>query len=231
MQPQGPVSAFKRALFGGWLSRALFISGFVCVFMVSVSFAIDYYFQSVFQKKTVSSPAAKQVFNQFPAPTNVITQPVITGITATQTQIETATITPKASTTPNPTSTPRIIQATPSPSSLHTATPTSQAQPTHAPTNTPATNTSTPTQVVASGCFVRVSGYLYNMQSAVSSTVVDQNTGKTRVHTTSDFQCGTQASPTDVTAIYLAKHSTMGCWQRIAPYIVTPPAPTDPTCE
>lgn len=81
------------------------------------------------------------------------------------------------------------------------------------------------------GCYVKVAGYIYNMQVRIGQTAVDPNTGKTRVHTVLDYQCGNLTNPTDMTAVYLDKHQPMGCADRIAPFIVYPPAPKDPTCQ
>lgn len=104
---------------------------------------------------------------------------------------------------------------------------TSTPHPTSA-TSITATKTPTPTGSV---CYVKVAGYLYNMQPAVGISLRDPNTGKTRTHSRSNFNCGTPAAPTDMTNTYLGKHNGMGCAQRLAPYIVTPPAPDDPTCQ
>jgi len=90
------------------------------------------------------------------------------------------------------------------------------------------TRAPTPTGSV---CYVKVAGYIYNMQSAVGITLRDPNTGKTRTHSRSNFNCGTLANPTDMTNTYLSKHGPMGCAERLKPYIVTPPAPIDPTCQ
>lgn len=93
-------------------------------------------------------------------------------------------------------------------------------------------NTITPTiSTTESGCFVIVAGAIYNMQVRIGKTAIDPNTGKTHVHSIVDYQCGTRFQPTDMTAIYLDKHKPMGCAQRIAPFVLEPPAPNDPTCE
>jgi hypothetical protein len=81
------------------------------------------------------------------------------------------------------------------------------------------------------GCYVIVSGYVYNMTQRIGKTAVDPNTGKTHVHTKEEYACGTIDNPTDMTEIYRDTHSPMGCANRIAPFIVKSPAPIDPTCK
>lgn len=106
---------------------------------------------------------------------------------------------------------------------------TSSNQPTSAPAPSP-TNAPSPT-AQPSGCFVLVSGAKYNMSPMLGSQVTDPNTGKTKTHQSpSQIACGTFSSPADNTSVYLSKHTGMGCANRLAPYIVTPPAPKDPTC-
>ncbi len=96
---------------------------------------------------------------------------------------------------------------------------------------TPPTSSPPPSPPPApSGCFVTVAGYLYNMQPAVGVRLTDPNTGKTKTHSSGNFQCGTYSAPTNMTNVYLSKHSGLGCAARLAPYIYTPPAPKDPTC-
>lgn len=95
---------------------------------------------------------------------------------------------------------------------------------------TPPSNSPPPPPTEPLGCFVIVSGYKYNLQSIVGIGVTDQTSGKKKSHSSATFQCGTFSNPTNMTSTYLSKHSGLGCWQRIAPYIVTPPAPTDSTC-
>lgn len=92
------------------------------------------------------------------------------------------------------------------------------------------TPTSAFTPTPQPSCYVKVSGYVYNLDPIVGVTMHDQTSGKTNNHSKSTLQCGTLANPTDMTSVYLEKHTPLGCWQRIAPYSVTQPAPTDPTC-
>ena len=95
-------------------------------------------------------------------------------------------------------------------------------------TNSP-TPLYTPTPIPE--CYVTVAGFVYNMRSIINQVVTDEISAKTNTHLFSDLQCGTQSNPTDVTALYLEKHVPLGCWQRIAQYSVTQPAPIDPTCQ
>jgi hypothetical protein len=222
-------SRFSKALFDGWLSHAIIVIALITTLTVSIAVASDMYYQTIFlqlSKKSLTETAFNQFTDQMNGsptisiqPTVIDTEPVFTlapGISATST--------PRFTSTPKPTV---KVTAVPRQTATNTQTPTNEPQVTSTPTTAQATNTPIP----PSGCFVTVSGYLYNMQSGVGSTLTDPNTGKTHIHTTSDYQCGTQTSPTDMTAVYLAKHSTMGCAPRLAQYIVSPPAPTDPTCE
>jgi hypothetical protein len=98
---------------------------------------------------------------------------------------------------------------------------------------TPFINTPTPkfTPTPVPDCYVSVLGYVYNLKSILNTLITDQTSGKTNTHIAATLQCGTLSNPTDITVVYLEKHSPLGCWQRIAPYIVTPPAPVDPTCQ
>lgn len=93
------------------------------------------------------------------------------------------------------------------------------------------TETPKPSSFQSRDCFVIVSGYVYNMGVRIGQTAIDPNTGKTHVHTSFDYACGTIEHPTDMTDVYLDKHGPMGCATRIAPFIVRPPAPIDPTCS
>ncbi len=115
--------------------------------------------------------------------------------------------------------------STPTPTTHATNTPTPTRIPTTPPTSTPSTS-GTPAV-----CYVKLAGYIYNMIPAVGNKLIDPNTGKTHTHSRGDFRCGTLTNPTDVTAVYLDKHGKLGCAQRVAPYIVTPPAPADPSCQ
>jgi len=108
--------------------------------------------------------------------------------------------------------------STPTPIRTGTVTPT--------PTKTP-----TPAVTGTTVCFVKVAGVIYNMQPAIGIKLTDPNTQKTHTHSISNFKCGTLAAPTDMTTTYLGKHLKMGCAPRLAPYIYTPPAPDDPTCQ
>lgn len=110
------------------------------------------------------------------------------------------------------------VTSTPSPTRGTSATPTKT------PTGTPPITGSTE-------CIVKVAGVLYNMQSAVGIKLIDPNTKKSQTHSRSTFKCGTVAAPTDMTNTYLSKHLKLGCYPRLAPYIYTPPAPDDPTCQ
>jgi hypothetical protein len=228
-----PLAILKKAVFGGWLAKALTVMTLISAITVSLSVLTDTYYQQILTKMKSTTP--KQAFDQFPK-----AEPTSTIIMDTPTTFQTIIETPIATNTPTATATPSPRITRP-PGVTATRTPTPSPNPTQAPhaTSTPtpqpqATNTSaptaTPTQAQIAGCYVIVAGYLYNMQSGIGVTATDQNTGKTRVHTVSDYTCGTQESPTDMTDTYIEKHETMGCSQRIAPYIVTPPAPTDPTC-
>lgn len=106
--------------------------------------------------------------------------------------------------------------------------PTRGATPTTVPQGT-VTKAPTPT---GGACYVKVAGYLYNLHPVVGIKLIDPNTGKTQTHSASTFKCSTTiATAIDMTNTYLSKHNGMGCAQRLAPYIVTPPAPNDPTCE
>lgn len=80
-------------------------------------------------------------------------------------------------------------------------------------------------------CYVKVAGFVYNIKTIINILMTDQTSNKTNTHVFSTLQCGTQAAPTDITAIYLEKHTPLGCWARIAPYSITKPAPPDPTCQ
>jgi hypothetical protein len=109
---------------------------------------------------------------------------------------------------------------------------------TPSPTRNPSVTTSlsptkTPTPSVSGGteCIVKVAGVLYNMQAGVGIKLIDPNTKKSQTHSRSTFKCGTLAAPTDMTNTYLSKHLKLGCYPRLAPYIYTPPAPDDPTCQ
>lgn len=108
---------------------------------------------------------------------------------------------------------------------------------TSTPTVTSIPRTNTPTQATintptsGAGCYVKVAGFVYNMQSSVGKKLIDPNTNKSQTHSTGDFKCGSISNPTDVTSTYLSKHLKLGCSPRLAPYILTPPAPPDPTCE
>lgn len=97
----------------------------------------------------------------------------------------------------------------------------------------PFANTPTPkfTPTPIPDCYVTVLGYKYNLKPILNTLMTDQTSGKTNTHIAATLQCGTSSAPTDITAVYLEKHTPLGCWQRIAPYIVTPPAPLDPTCQ
>jgi hypothetical protein len=122
--------------------------------------------------------------------------------------------------------------STTTPTHISTTTPTRVI--TNAPTatnipTTAATGTRIPTPTPGF-CYVKIAGYVYNMQPGVGIRLTDQTSSKTQTHSRGDFRCGTLANPTDVTAVYLDKHDKLGCWQRVAPYIVTPPAPVDATC-
>jgi len=231
MQPQSPtiqpVSFFKK-VFNGWLAKALILSFIICILMISFAVGGDLYYQSIFLQSEKSNPSS--VLAPFVSPSPVIAQ--ITG-SGNPTTAPTPTLAPNVSATNTPR--PSVTQAagTTATNTL-TPTPTHSVQATNTPTNPPqATNTNspTPTQGQISGCFVVVSGYLYNMQPAIGTNAIDPNTGKTHTHTTGDYHCGTQSNPTDMTSTYLEKHLAMGCAARLAPYIVTPPAPADPSCE
>jgi hypothetical protein len=231
MQPQAtqPMSPFKQ-LFSGWLAKALTLSTIIFVTMISFAFAGDLYYQNLFLQLKKSNPT--QVLAPFVSPS-----PIATEITDTPNPNETiSNITGILSPTraPNTTATPTTRTVTQVPGNTATVTTTHAAQATNTPTNPPQntnTNSPTPTQGQIAGCFVVVSGYLYNMQSGVGTNAIDPNTGKAHIHTINDYQCGTQSSPIDMTAVYLDKHLAMGCAARLAPYIVTPPAPADPSCD
>jgi len=221
MQPQSPtiqpVSFFKK-VFNGWLAKALILSFIICILMISFAVGGDLYYQSIFLQSKKSNPSS--VLAPFVSPS-----PVIAQITEPRNPIQTTTL----SAAPTITRAPNV-----SATNTLTPTPTHSVQATNTPTNPPqATNTNspTPTQGQIAGCFVVVSGYLYNMQPAIGNNAIDPNTGKTHTHTTGDYHCGTQSNPTDMTSTYLEKHLAMGCAARLAPYIVTPPAPADPSCE
>lgn len=232
MEPQSiaqkPTSGLHRALFSGWLAKALVVSFFSFAYIVSAAILSDQYYQKMFERLKKVPP--QQALSSFMSPTPSssppleisVTQEITTNPLITSTQ--TPTLPPNVTRTP----TPKITQVT-----GNTPTPT-QGSITNTPTNPPqATNTNppTPTTGQVAGCFVIVSGYLYNMQTAIGTNAIDQNTGKSRVHTTTDYNCGTQANPRDLTAVYLDKHLAMGCSARLAPYIVNPPAPADPSCD
>jgi hypothetical protein len=80
-------------------------------------------------------------------------------------------------------------------------------------------------------CYVKVAGFVYNIKAIINILMTDETSSKTNTHVFSTLQCGTQSSPTDVTALYLEKHTPLGCWARIAPYSITKPAPPDPSCQ
>jgi hypothetical protein len=226
MQPQvptvQPMSPFQK-IFQGWLAKALTLSCIISLVMVSFAYGADIYYQDVFVKSQKSNPS--EVLAPFASPSTIVAQ-ITNGV-----QTPTLTLAPNVTSTP----TPRVTQAPGNTATnTQTPTPTHVSNATNTPTSPPqATNTNspTPTQGQVAGCYVVVSGYLYNMQNAIGANAIDPNTGKAHVHTTNDYQCGTQSSPTDMTAVYLDKHLAMGCAARLAPYIVTPPAPADPSCD
>lgn len=95
-------------------------------------------------------------------------------------------------------------------------------------TNSP-TPLFTPTPIPE--CYVKVAGFVYNIRAIINIFMTDTTSSKTNTHIFSTLQCGTQTNPTDVTSLYLEKHGELGCWERIAPYSLTQPAPPDPTCQ
>jgi hypothetical protein len=222
-----PISPFKKIFLSGWLAKALTVSGIFFALMVSFAYGSDLYYQKVFSQSRKSNPT--QVLAPFMSPTPAIAQ--ISGTSPLITSTDTSTPIPTQIANTTATATPRAT-ATQAPGT--TATPTHANQASNTPTSSPQstnTNSPSPTQAQAAGCYVLVSGYLYNMQAGIGANAIDPNTGKSHAHTTNDYHCGTQGSPVDATAIYLEKHLAMGCAARLAPYIVTPPAPEDPSCE
>lgn len=217
--------SFIQKIFSGWLAKALTISFFVFAIMTSFAFTIDLSYQNYFANTKKIDPS--QALAPFTSPTPF--EPIAENIELTK--IQTPTTTQQSQITPTPT-----IKITQSPRNTATNTPI----PTHAPntTSTPTnipqatnTNSPTPTTQQIAGCFVIVSGYVYNMQTGIGVNAIDPNTGKTHIHTSGEYHCGTQDSPTDMTAIYLDKHIAMGCAARLSKYIVNPPAPADPSCD
>lgn len=206
-------------LLKGWLIEAIFLT---CL-SITITLTVTYVADSVY-KVSIGSVAFK-TGNLTMASSNGSTSNPASNTTNSTTTGNTQS--PSASSTStNQPSTTGTTQ-TPAASSPNSTAPTTN-NPTPAPTPTP---TPTPTPPPApSGCFVTVNGYLYNMQPAVGKTLTDPNTSKQRLHSSSTFQCGSFSSPTNMTSVYLSKHSGMGCAARLAPYIYTPPAPLDPTC-
>ncbi len=227
-QAPPPPNAFYKALFGGWLAKALTIIILISSITVSGALLADMFYQRALINMNSTTPG--QALSEFSSPISPTESPFFQNFVP---QGQTGTTIPTIS---GQTATP-TIHVTQSPHATNTPThiPNATNTPTHAPTSPPqATNTqpptSTPTTAQIAGCYVIVSGYLYNMAGSIGVIAHDPNTGKTHTHTTIDYTCGTQANPTDMTDTYLEKHSPMGCAARIAPYIVTPPAPQDPTC-
>lgn len=195
----------KTFFFKGWLIEAIFLTCLTLAMTVTVAFVTDRLYKvSIGSKvfKTGQLTMADQNGNN----------PNATGNTSNSaTNGSNQGSTSNTATTNQPTTNATTQTAPPSsapPSSLPPATP----------------------PPAPSGCFVTVNGYLYNMQSAIGVVLTDPNTSKTRNHTSGNFHCGSFSAPTNMTSTYLSKHSGMGCADRLAPYIYTPPAPKDPSC-
>lgn len=211
------LNNLKTFFLKAWLIEAIFLSVFTIIVTLSITVLTDSLYKvrigkKVFEtgKLTIVDSQGKQTTsnssNQNPTNKSSGTQNNQTGNTSNSGQT-TNTSSGGTTVTPPPTSS----SSNPPP-----------------PTSTPPP--STPPPATPSGCFVTVNGYLYNMQSAIGVTLTDPNTGRKRAHNSGNFQCGSYSSPTNMTSIYLSKHSPMGCASRLAPYIYTPPAPKDPTC-
>ncbi len=189
-------------LFKGWLVEALFLTLLTLMVTLTIAYVSDYFYKVSFGKQTFEKGKLTLV------DTNGSNSPVNTNSNSTQNSANSTGSTTAPSTTTPPTT--------------GTQTP---------PPSTPPPTTPPPTPPPApSGCFVTVNGYLYNMQSAIGVTLTDPPTQKTRKHTSGNFNCGSYNAPTNMTSTYMSKHNGMGCAQRLAPYIYTPPAPTDPSC-
>ena len=200
----------KTFLFKGWLVEALFVTIVTVIITIIITYASDSLYKGSFGKKTFSKGKL-----------------TIVGANGSNSPVNTNETQNNSSST-DPTSVPTTTLPT---SGTQTSSPTTN-QPTvvSPPASPPPSTPPSSPPPAPSGCFVTVNGYLYNMQSAIGLNLTDPNTSKTRKHTSGSFNCGSFSSPTNMTSTYLSKHSGMGCAQRLAPYIYTPPAPTDPSC-
>ena len=207
------LTKFQSFLLRAGLLEAVFLTCFFIILTLTVTFVTD----SVYKVSI-----GKSVFK-----TGNLTMVNSNGSSSNSTNS-----TSNSSTTENTQKAPannpaNSITPTPPASSGTTQPPSSSPPSSSPPPATPPPATPPP---APSGCFVTVNGYLYNMQSAVGNSLTDPNTGKKRTHSSGTFQCGSFASPTNMTSTYMSKHSSMGCATRLAPYIYTPPAPADPSC-
>lgn len=199
----------KTFLFKGWLIETIFLITVTVIITITITYVADSLYKVSFGKKTFSTgKLALENTNGSNSTVNTNTNTTQNNSSSTGTNTVPPTTTP-----PPPTSGTQTNQPPP-------ATPPPAASPPPA----------APPPAAPSGCFVTVNGYLYNMQSAIGAVLTDPNTSKKRTHTSGNFHCGSFNAPTNMTSTYLSKHNGMGCAQRLAPYIYTPPAPTDPSC-
>ena len=204
----------KAFFLKGWLIEAIFLT---CL-SITVTLTFTYVADSVY-KVSIGSTTFK---------TGNLTM-----VNSNTSNPNATSTTPNSSTTENSQNPPANNAANSSTTNPPASSGTTQNPPASSPPSSsppPATPPPATPPPAPSGCFITVNGYLYNMQSAVNVSVNNQTSGKKHTHKSSSFQCGTVSAPTNMTTIYLSKHAGLGCWQRIAPYIYTPPAPTDPTC-
>lgn len=204
----------REILFKNWLLQSVVLILITMVFTMMVTLSADTLYKNSYGKKNFPE---KNISLQSPSQNTSTNQTETPGV-GEQEQNNTNS---QSQQTPSNTSNNQTTTNT-SPGS----------NPGSTTTNPPAVQPPPPPPTTPSGCFVTVNGYLYNMQPAVNNSVTDPTTGKKKTHSSNNFQCGTFNSPTNMTSVYLSKHKqTLGCGNRLAPYIYTPPAPTDPTCQ
>lgn len=211
------IAQVKSFLFKGWLIESLLLTILTISATLTISYVADSLYKVSFGEKTFTKANLTLVDqNGSKSSENTNTTQNNSGSTSTTNSSTSNTQTSSGTT---PTTTSGGTQPTTPP--VTTQPPPTQPPPSQPPPSPPPDPT---------GCFVTVNGYLYNMQSAVGKSLTDPNTGKSRTHSSSTFHCGTYSAPTNMTSTYLSKHNGLGCAPRLAPYIYTPPAPTDPTC-
>lgn len=199
------LKSFGKQFSRGWLYESIILIVLTVIFTVSTAMLTDNIYRKVFAEQIIlaeqkAQPKPKLILK----PESKTTSKKIVSNTAKKKKVTTSN-----SNTPN--------TNTSTDGNNTSVTPPTTALPPSSPPPEP------------SGCFVIVSGYKYNLQPIVGVRVNDPS-GKSKTHSNGNFNCGTYSNPTNMTSTYISKHSGLGCWQRIAPYIVTPPAPTDPTC-